>query len=64
MNFERNFIYGCKYEDLSKRFFELRLHEVKKDRTEVKAIYRVDLYTLSIGPIHHSIELTQKVYHS
>lgn len=31
---------------------------------KVKSIYRVDLYTLAIGPVHHSIELcnSQKKY--
>jgi len=28
--------------------------------SKVAARYRVDLYTLTIGPIHHSIELTNK----
>jgi hypothetical protein len=31
------------------------------DISEIKCVYRVDLYTLAIGPIHHSIELLDKV---
>ena len=29
--------------------------------SKVKSLYRVDLYTLAIGPVHHSIELCDSV---
>ena len=45
-----------KYEHMQSKFLEIRLHQQfeKKQGYEsvVKAIYRVDIYTLSIGPIH------------
>lgn len=61
-NFEKRFNYECLYEDLSKRFFEIRFHTFKNSNghTDIKSIYKVDLYTLAIGPIHHSIELVDK----
>lgn len=55
-NFEKSFKYKCSYEDLKKKYFEMRLHRInegKQDvRTQVIAMYRVDLYTLAIGPVH------------
>ena len=46
-----------------KKFLEIRLHTSDKSggKTEIKCVYRVDLYTLAIGPIHHTIELLDKV---
>ena len=51
------------YEDLKKKFLEIRLYIMgyKSKNPEVISIYRVDFYTLAIGPIHHSIELVDRV---
>ncbi len=44
---------------MKKRFLEMRVHKFDSsvDQSMIVSIYRVDLYTLAIGPIHHSIEL-------
>jgi hypothetical protein len=46
---------------MQKRFLEIRLHELIELKQEIKSKvisnYKVDLYTLAIGPIHHSIGL-------
>ena len=64
-NFEKNLRYKCKYEDLNKKFFEIRLHKINEGKQDVKtqviSKYCVDLYTLAIGPIHQSIELNSMV---
>ncbi len=64
-NFEKTFKYSCNYEELQKRFLEIRLMQVQERKQAIEgvvlAIYRVDLYTLAIGPIHSSIELNDKV---
>ena len=48
---------------MQKRFLEVRLHqfENKEYKSKIKSIYKVDLYTLAIGPVHHSIELCDDV---
>lgn len=48
---------------MQKKFLEVKLHSFTKaaPNSEVISIYRVDLYTLAIGPVHHSIELVNKV---
>lgn len=33
----------------------------KGKNPEVVSVYKVDYYTLAIGPIHHSIELVNRV---
>jgi hypothetical protein len=48
------------YEDLQKKFIEIKIIQFEKDKefnTKVKSVYKVDLYTLAIGPVHHSIEM-------
>lgn len=46
---------------MQKRYFEIRLHQLiegkKEFESKVISTYKVDLYTLAIGPIHHSIGL-------
>ncbi|CDW81936.1 duf1765 domain containing protein [Stylonychia lemnae] len=61
-NFEKSFKYKCVYENLQKKFLEVRLMSFAKNKYEsqVKSLYRVDLYTLAIGPVHHSIELCDR----
>jgi hypothetical protein len=67
-NFEKSFKYKCSYEDLKKKFFEMRLYKINEGKQAVQnqivSIYRVDLYTLAIGPVHQSIELNNMVSNS
>ena len=55
-NFEKSLRYKCKYEELNKKFLEIRLHKINEGKQDVKtqiiSKYCVDLYTLAIGPIH------------
>lgn len=64
-NFEKVFKYKCSYEDLKKKYFEMRLNKINEGKqavnSQVIANYRVDLYTLAIGPVHQSIELNNMV---
>ena len=64
-NFEKTFKYKCSYEALKNKYFEMRLHRInegKKDYvSQIIAVYKVDLYTLAIGPVHQSIELNNMV---
>jgi hypothetical protein len=50
---------------MQKKFLQVRLHQQLESKTgfesQIIGIYKVDLYTLAIGPVHHSIGLTDKV---
>ena len=50
---------------MQKKFLQVKLHQQCETKqgyeSNVIGIYKVDLYTLAIGPIHHSIGLTDKV---
>lgn len=50
---------------MQQKFLQVRLHQQTETRQGFEStpigIYKVDLYTLAIGPIHHSISLTDRV---
>jgi len=49
---------------LQKQFLEIKIVQFDKDKEfkqEVRSVYKVDLYTLAIGPVHHSIEMVDSV---
>lgn len=58
-SFEKTAKYICLYEELQKKFLEVRVYKLfeNNDKPQIVSIYKVDLYSLAIGPIHHSIEL-------
>ena len=54
-----NFKHTASVRELRKQALCIRLltKKTKEDEKQLTAIYRVDLFTLAIGPVHHAIDL-------